>query len=76
MGGGGGMVWSSGFVGVQCTFDLLLNLWLTIKGTRQLYGRALAHSTKGHQLDPSSQCSTTGLIKYVVCTVLFVGWCI
>ena len=47
---------------------------------------AFAHGAMGHRIDPSwsgptaiscsSQCSTTGVIKAVVCPILSVGWCI
>ena len=29
-----------------------------------------------HQSSRSSQCSTTGVTKAVVCVILSVGWCI
>ena len=44
--------------------------------------RAFAHGVMGHQIDPSwwtqpvsrsSQCSTTGVTKAVVCVILAVG---
>ena len=49
--------------------------------------RAFAHGVIGRWIDPSwgepielisrsSQCSTTGVTKAVVCTILSVGWCI
>ena len=49
--------------------------------------RAFAHGEIGCWIDPSwggpfelishsSQCSTTGLTKTVVCIILSVGWCI
>ena len=48
--------------------------------------RAIAHGVMGRRIDPSqwthraisrsSQCSTTGLTKAVVCASLCVGWCI
>ena len=50
--------------------------------------RAFAHVAMGRQIDPSwggpihwaisrsSQCSTTGETKAVVCPILSVGWCI
>ena len=48
--------------------------------------RGFAHSAMGRRIDPSwgepielsrsSQCSTTGVIKAVVCAMLSVGWCI
>ena len=48
------------------------------------------HGAMGHRIDPSwggpisdtsrssrsSQCSTTGVTKVVVCAILSVGWCI
>ena len=48
---------------------------------------AFAHGAMGSQIDPSwgepievfyrsSQCSTTGVTKAVVCVILSVGWCI
>ena len=48
--------------------------------------RAFAHGAMGRRIDPSwwthwaisrsSQCSTTGVTKAVVCIILSVGWCI
>ena len=48
--------------------------------------RTFAHGVMGHRIDPSwwthwaishsSQCSTTGVLKAVVCAILSVGWCI
>ena len=52
--------------------------------------RAFAHGAIGCRIDPScgepiafraqisrsSQCSTTGITKAVVCAILSVGWCI
>ena len=49
--------------------------------------RAFTHGAMGHLIDPSwvkthwaisrsSQCSTTGVIKAMVCAILSVGWCI
>ena len=49
--------------------------------------RAFAHGAMGCRIDPSwsgpidffsrsSQCSTTGVTKVVVCPILSVGWCI
>ena len=48
--------------------------------------RAFAHGAMCHRIDPSrwthwaisrsSQCSTTGVTKAVVCVILSVGWCI
>ena len=48
--------------------------------------RAFAHGMMGRRIDPSwwthwaisgsSQCSTTGITKAVVCVMLSVGWCI
>ena len=44
--------------------------------------RAFAHGAKGRRIDPSwsyfssSQCSTTGVTKAMVCAILSVGWCI
>ena len=46
--------------------------------------RAFTHGAMGRQIDPSwggpisrsSQCSTTGVKKAVVCAILSVGWCI
>ena len=45
---------------------------------------AFAHGAMGHQIDPSwwthlatsrsSQCSTSGVTKAVVCAMLSVGW--
>ena len=32
-----------------------------------------AHGTIGRRVDPSSQCSTTGVTKAVVCVILPVG---
>ena len=48
---------------------------------------AFAHGAMGRRIDPSrggpivlflrsSQCSTTGVTKAVVCAILSVGWCI
>ena len=47
---------------------------------------AFAHGAMGHRIDASwwtyeaisrsSQCSTTGVTKDVVCAILSVGWCI
>ena len=48
--------------------------------------RAFAHGAMGRRIDPScgepiehisrsSQCSTTGVTKTVVCAILSVGWC-
>ena len=49
-------------------------------------GRAFAHDAMDRRIDPSwwthsaisrsSQCSTTGVTKAVVCAILSVGWCI
>ena len=47
--------------------------------------RAFAHGAMDHRIDPSwggpielflvsSQCSTTGVTKAVVCAILSVGW--
>ena len=49
--------------------------------------RAFAHGAMGRRINPSwggpielfshsSQCSTTGVTKAVVCAILSVGWCI
>ena len=46
--------------------------------------RAFAYGVMGHWIDPSwggpisrsSQCSTTGVPKAMVCAILSVGWCI
>ena len=49
--------------------------------------RVFAHSVMGRRIDPSwgwihwaiscsSQCSTTGVTKAMVCAILSVGWCI
>ena len=44
--------------------------------------RAFAHGAMGPRIDPSwaisrsSQCSTIGIAKAVVCVILSVGWCI
>ena len=44
--------------------------------------RVFAHGSMGHLIDRSwaishsSQCSTTGVTKAVVCAILSVGWCI
>ena len=48
--------------------------------------RAFAHGAMGRRIDPSwggpielflsSQCSTTGVTKAVVCAILYVGLCI
>ena len=49
--------------------------------------RAFANGAMGRRIDPtwcgpielflnSSQCSTTGVTKAVVCVILSVGWCI
>ena len=46
--------------------------------------RAFAHGAMGRRIDPSwggaisrsSQYSTTGVTKAVVCAILSVGWCI
>ena len=49
--------------------------------------RAFGHGAMGRWIDPSwggsiklflisSQCSTTGVTKAVVCAILSVGWCI
>ena len=49
--------------------------------------RAFTHGAMGSRIDPScggpivlflvsSQCSTTGVTKAVVCAILSVGWCI
>ena len=48
--------------------------------------RLFTHGAMGHQIDLScwthraislsSQCSTTGVTKTVVCVILSVGWCI
>ena len=48
--------------------------------------RVFAHGVMGRRIDPSwgepielsrsSQCSTTGVTKAVICAILYVGWCI
>ena len=43
--------------------------------------RAFTHDAMGRRIDSlsyfrSSQCSTTGVTKAVVCVILSVGWCI
>ena len=59
----------------------------TVNGARcSSVVRAFAHGEMSRRIDPSwwthgaisrsSQCSTTGVTKAVVCAILSVGWCI
>ena len=59
----------------------------SVRGARcSFVVRAFAHGAMGCRIDPlwwthwaisrSSQCSTTGVTKAVVCVILSVGWCI
>ena len=65
---------------VWCVF--VFNIFIRTKE------RDVAHGAMGRRIDPSwggpielsisrsSQCSTTGVTKAVVCVILSVGWCI
>ena len=60
-----------------------VNPFLLIGARCRSVVRAFAHGAMGRPVDPSwwtiarsSQCSTTGITKAVVCAILSVGWCI
>ena len=62
---------------------LLLSWYSRVEGVRcSSVVRAFAHGAMGRRIDPSraisrsSQFSTTGVTKAVVCAILSVGWCI
>ena len=65
----------------------MMYLHLTFLGARfSSVVRAFVHCAMGRRIypswwthlaiSPSSQCSTTGVTKAVVCVILSVGWCI
>ena len=71
---------------IGCGF-LLVGFWMFLCGVRcSSMVRAFTHSAMGHWIDPSwcthlatsrsSQCSTTGVTKVMVCIILSIGWCI
>ena len=47
----------------------------TVRNEMKLSDRVSDHGAMGCQINPSSQCSTTGLTKATVCAIMSVGWC-